>query len=204
MNDSIIQGTGAVPGGQFTTNTTSTTDCNEPWRYNNGSNTATDMNQQTHTTRPPNRNGFQNNLPNSSDNRNGLTCFKCGEQGHIKRDCKERVYCTNCRMTGHDTKVCRKHHHSTPSPTNSHIPMGYHPKATPPPLMGTTGAAGQQTQQTGVANYGPLFQNLFDKVFLSLYLKSGYYHIGLSDLAKPKSAFILSSLRKYQFNRVPF
>ena len=42
------------------------------------------------------------------------------------------------------------------------------------------------------------------KVFASLDLRSGYYHIGLSDSAKPKSAFVLSSLGKYQFNRVPF
>ena len=35
-------------------------------------------------------------------------------------------------------------------------------------------------------------------------LRSGYYHIGLKDSAKPKSAFVLSSLGKYQFNRVPF
>ena len=42
------------------------------------------------------------------------------------------------------------------------------------------------------------------KVFSSLDLRSGYYHIGLKDSAKPKSAFVLSSLGKYQFNRVPF
>ena len=42
------------------------------------------------------------------------------------------------------------------------------------------------------------------KVFSSLDLRSGYYHIRLTDSAKPKSAFILSSLGKYQFNRVPF
>ena len=42
------------------------------------------------------------------------------------------------------------------------------------------------------------------KVFSSLDLRSGYYHIGLSESAKPKSAFVLSSLSKYQFNRVPF
>ena len=35
-------------------------------------------------------------------------------------------------------------------------------------------------------------------------LRSGYYHIGLKDSAKPKSAFALSSLGKYQFNRVLF
>ena len=42
------------------------------------------------------------------------------------------------------------------------------------------------------------------KVFSSLDLRSGYYHTGLKDSAKPKSAFVLSSLGKYQFNRVPF
>ena len=42
------------------------------------------------------------------------------------------------------------------------------------------------------------------KVFSSLDLRSGYYHIGLTESAKPKSAFVLSSLGKYQFNRVPF
>ena len=42
------------------------------------------------------------------------------------------------------------------------------------------------------------------KVFSSLELRSGYYHIGLAESAKPKSAVVLSSLGKYQFNRVPF
>ena len=42
------------------------------------------------------------------------------------------------------------------------------------------------------------------KFFSSLDLRLGYYHIGLTESAKPKSAFILSSLGKYQFNRVPF
>ena len=42
------------------------------------------------------------------------------------------------------------------------------------------------------------------KVFPSLDLRSGYYHIGLTESAKPKSAFVISSLGKYQFNRVPF
>ena len=39
------------------------------------------------------------------------------------------------------------------------------------------------------------------KVFSSLDLRSGYYHIRLTETAKPKSAFVLSSLGKYQFNR---
>ena len=36
------------------------------------------------------------------------------------------------------------------------------------------------------------------KVFSSLDLRLGYYHIGLKESAKPKSAFILSSSGKYQ------
>ena len=42
------------------------------------------------------------------------------------------------------------------------------------------------------------------KVFSTLDLRSGYYHIGLSDSAKPKTAFVVSGMGKYQFNRVPF
>ena len=38
------------------------------------------------------------------------------------------------------------------------------------------------------------------KIFSSLDLRSGYYHISLSDLTKPKSAFVLSSLGKNEFN----
>ena len=41
-------------------------------------------------------------------------------------------------------------------------------------------------------------------VLSSLDLRSGYYHLRLTDSAKPKSAFVLSSLGKYQFKRVPF
>ena len=40
-------------------------------------------------TRSSSHNGFHNNSPNSSDNRNRPTCFKCGEQGHMRINCKE-------------------------------------------------------------------------------------------------------------------
>ena len=145
VNDSIIQGAGSAPGGQFATNTISTTGHNEPWRYNR-TNMATHMDTQGCMTRQTSRSSFHNNSPNSSDNRNGSTCFKCGEQGHMRLDCKERVFCTHCRTANHDTKGCRKHHSNAPSPTNSHSPAGYHPTASPPPLMGATTAI-QQTQQ---------------------------------------------------------
>ena len=42
------------------------------------------------------------------------------------------------------------------------------------------------------------------KVFSTLELRSGYYHIGLSDSAKPKTAFVVSGMGKCEFNRVPF
>ena len=42
------------------------------------------------------------------------------------------------------------------------------------------------------------------KIFSTLDLRSGYYHIGLSESAKPKTAFMISGIGKYQFNRVPF
>ena len=42
------------------------------------------------------------------------------------------------------------------------------------------------------------------KVFSTLDLRLGYYHIGLSDSAKPKTAFVVSGMGKFEFNRVPF
>ena len=42
------------------------------------------------------------------------------------------------------------------------------------------------------------------KVFSTIDLRAGYYYIGLSESAKPKTAFVISNVGKYQFNRVPF
>ena len=42
------------------------------------------------------------------------------------------------------------------------------------------------------------------KIVSILDLRSGYYHIGLSHSAKPKTAFVISGMGKYEFNRVPF
>ena len=42
------------------------------------------------------------------------------------------------------------------------------------------------------------------KIFSTLDLHSGYYHIGLTDSAKPKTAFVVSGMGKYKFYRVPF
>ena len=131
---------------------------NEPWIYNNGMNAATCSGTQDHTTRQSSHNSFQYNSPNSSDKRHRPTCYRYGEQGHIKRDCMERVYCTNCRSANHDIKACRKQHNNTPSPLNKHIPTGYHPTATPPPLIGATSTGGQPTQQSNTTNNGHSYQ----------------------------------------------
>ena len=81
----------------------------------------------------------------------------------MRLECRvERVYCTHCRSSNHDTKVCRKHHSNTPSPTNSHNPTGYHTTATPPLLLGAATTTGTHPQQTGTNTHRPLFQNYLD------------------------------------------
>ena len=160
-NDSILQGAGCALTGQFTTNATGTIDCNDPWKHNNRTNAAIHMTTQGCVTRPASHSSFQNNSLDSSDTRNRPTCFKCGEQGNMRVDCRGVVFCTLCRTLNHDTKACRRQHNNIPSPTNSHITTGYHPTATPPPLIGTT-TAPQPAHQTGTHNNGPLFQNFFE------------------------------------------
>ena len=156
-NDSILQGATSSPADQFATNTTDTAGHNEPWRRNNATNVGSNTSNHRSTTRPTNRNSLQiNNPSNPTDFRNGLTCFRCGEQGHMRGECRKRVFCNHCRSYNHDTKACRKQHDNTPSPTHSQIATGYHPTVTPPPLMGTA----TPTQPTEPHN-NPLF-NLLD------------------------------------------
>ena len=156
-NDSILQGATSSPVDQFTTNATDVAGHNEPWRQNNATNTSSNTINHRPTIRPTDRNGLQNdNSPNPPDVRNGPTCFRCGEQGHMRAECRGRVFCNHCRSYNHDTKACRKQHNNIPSPAHSQMATGYHPTATPPPLMGTTAA----TQPTGTHN-NPLF-NLLD------------------------------------------
>ena len=156
-NDSILQGTTSSPVDQFTINTTDVAGHNELWRCNNATSTSSNTIKDRTATIPTGHNRLQNdNLPSPPDLRNGPTCFRCGEQGHMRAECRERVFCNHCRSYNHDTKACRKQHNNIPSPAHSQIARGYHPTATPPPLMGTTMA----TQPTGMHN-NPLF-NLLD------------------------------------------
>ena len=156
-NDSILQGATSSPVDQFVTNATDITGHNELWRRNNATSTNSNTINHRAATRPTGCNGLQNdNSPSPPDLRNGPTCFRCGEQGHMREECRERVLCNHCRSYNHDTKACRKQHNNILSPAHSQIATGYHPTATPPPLMGTTAA----TQPTGTHN-NPLF-NLLD------------------------------------------
>ena len=111
VNDSLIQGAGSTLADQFATNTTGATGHNDLWRCNNGTNTATNTAPHRTSTRPTGHNGLHNNnSQNSSDTRNGPTCFRCREQGHMRSECRERVFCNNCKTYNHDTKACRKQH----------------------------------------------------------------------------------------------
>ena len=142
---------------QFTTNATDVAGHNKMWRRNNATRTSSNTINHRSTTRPTDCNGLQNdNSPNPPDLRNGPTCFRCGEQGHMRAECRERVFSNHCRSYNHDTKACRKQHNNIPSSAHSQIATGYHPTATPPPLMGTMAA----TQPTRTHN-NPLF-NLLD------------------------------------------
>ena len=155
-NDSILQGATSSPADQFATNATDTAGLNEPWRQNNTTNISSNTFNHRTTTRPTGRNGLQTNNPsNPADLRNGPTCFRCGEQGHMRVECRKRVFCNHCRSYNHDTKACRKQQDNTLSPTHSQIATGYCPTATPPPLIGTMAA----TQPTEMHN-NPLFNVL--------------------------------------------
>ena len=44
------------------------------------------------------------NLPNSTQNK---TCGRCRLVGHIKKQCREDVYCKFCRNPSHSIKACR-------------------------------------------------------------------------------------------------
>ena len=156
-NDSILQGATLSPADQFATNATDTAGRNEPWRRNKI--TAISSNTFNHrtTTRPTGHNRLQTNNPSKpTDLRNGPTCFRCGEQGHMRGECRKRVFCYHCRSYNHDTKACRKQHDNTLSLTHSQIATGYYPTVTPPPLMGTAVA----TQPTETHNN--LLFNLLD------------------------------------------
>ena len=155
-NDSILQGATSPPADQFATNAIDTIGHNGQWRRDITTHIGTNTFNHRTTNRPTSRNELQaNSQQNNTDLRHGPTCFRCGEQGHVRSECRKRVFCNHCRSYNHGTKACRKQHDNTPSPTHSQITTGYHPTATPPPLMGTA-----PTTQTTETHNNPLFNLL--------------------------------------------
>ena len=121
-NDSIIQTASLPQTDQPTTSMTKPVNRNIPWRHNN--NTGTTVGTVMHRTASV----------TATDNRSGPICFRCGERGHLRFNCTERVFCDFCKTFNHSSRACRKWTDNTPSPTGSQIAMRYHPTATPPPL----------------------------------------------------------------------
>ena len=127
-------------------------------------NTASQQIFPPRTTTPMDCNGLFNDSPNSSNNRNVPMCFRCGEQGHMRHECVNIVFCNQCKSSSHSHRTCRKLRGNALSPTNSHIPTGYHPTATQPPLNALNPAAHTTTQPqlTSTTNNGLWFQNYQD------------------------------------------
>ena len=46
--------------------------------------------------------------------RQQLNCTACGRQDHLRKDCREDVFCNNCRTRSHATEVCRALSQHTP------------------------------------------------------------------------------------------
>ena len=118
--DSIIQTASPLQTDQPMTSTTKPINPYTTWRHNNNAGTAVG----THRTMSV----------MGMDNRSGPICFRCGERGHLRFNCTERVFCDSCKTFNHSSRACRKQPDNTPSPTGSQIATGYHPTATPPPL----------------------------------------------------------------------
>ena len=90
-NDSIIQTASPPQTDQPMTSTTKSINRNTPWRHN--SNTGTTVGTVTHKT----------TSITTTDNRSGPICFRCGERGHLRFNCTERVFCDFCKTFNHSS-----------------------------------------------------------------------------------------------------
>ena len=83
--------------------------------------------------------GFLNESPQYPTQRNTVTCFRCGEQGHIRTSCEApSVYCNHCRTANHSTKACKGYGNNNNSPPNSNSSQGYHLTPSPTQIVSTT------------------------------------------------------------------
>ena len=136
-NDSIMQTASPLQTEQPTINTAKPINRNTMWQHNNNAGTMVGTHRTMSVT--------------GTDNRSGPICFRCGEQGHLRFNCIERVFFDSCKTFNHSSRACRKQPDNTPSQTGSQITTGYHPTATPPPLTNNQPPSNQILQN--------LFQN---------------------------------------------
>ncbi|TRZ06446.1 hypothetical protein HGM15179_020659 [Zosterops borbonicus] len=60
---------------------------------------------------------------NKSSRRNkphNVTCFWCGDSGHVKQSCQKPVWCQRCNVDNHATKACKKLGNSKNSASRQH------------------------------------------------------------------------------------
>ena len=63
------------------------------------------------------RTDYGGNRPNTY-NQKGLICNYCGKYGHESRNCSQKLFCTHCRITGHNFEACRSKNLNRPNHAN--------------------------------------------------------------------------------------
>ena len=108
-NDSIIQGTEMNNRISLTNAGIINSDNNE-WNQGHTGPYA------QHMTGNTGRTCFSNESP-PYQQRNPITCFRCGEQGHVCTMCEATgVYCIHCRTPNHNTRAWKKYGNTNNSP----------------------------------------------------------------------------------------
>ena len=103
------------------------------------------------------------------------SCYGCGEQGHLNKNCPNRPYCSHCRTSTHNTEQCRSKATSTwnqaqplaSTPAESPGAGGYHPVQSPAGAY--TGAGFPATSQ--IPNTSPANTSTQDVVLQAFMTK---------------------------------
>lgn len=54
------------------------------------------------------RQGTKTHRKNGEATLTSVTCYKCGEKGHIRSKCTQKVWCSHCKSNTHTESLCRK------------------------------------------------------------------------------------------------